>query len=163
MTPGKTLEVHDNLSLVTLDAEFHRRTCGYWYLIRRSAQAHTAFAKREHLLAWLAERGLELTEDLPPHGTHSFQRLQGKYATACHRTYDPVLKLADDTRWERRYDDPKERNPDELPIITRTCSNGSYTLAVITESAGMRVVNYLNPNCKYRPEYDYTESKALHG
>ena len=136
---------YKNLFLCTLDQEFHEKTCGYWYLVYSDwAQSHTAFAKREHLLTWLENLDLALTADLPEHTQHSSQRLTGSYRTSMHMSYDAFYSL------EGQH--------------VRVVSNARYTLGIIThDSDGLRTLHALSPNCIYRPEYDYVESRALVG
>jgi hypothetical protein len=136
-------ETFDAMHLVTLEYEAHKRTCGYWYLIQNHASAHTAFARRESLMTWLAERGLSLSADLPEHGIWSCQRINGKYSTESHLDYNAVMARPG--------------------VETRAMSNGQYTLAIIDEVDGVRCVHTLNPNCKRRPVFDYAESRAIYG
>ena len=135
--------IFDDLHLITLDKSQHDKTCGYWYLVQNHCAAHTAFASREHLLNWLSERGLELTDELPKHGEWSVQKIKGKYIAQMHGDYNEVMSR---TGYE-----------------TRTLSNGEYTLAIIDEHEGIKTVHTLNPNCKRRPVFNYAESRALFG
>lgn len=139
------MNLHDNLHLCTLNEDAHSRTCGYWYLIRKGGcTPHTAFANRTHLLRWLEERGLSLTEEMPAHGESSWQSIKGTYKSEMHGSYDKFFAL-------RGY-------------RTRELSNGQYTLAIITtDEDGVRTVHTLNPNCRDRPVFDYFESRALFG
>lgn len=134
-----------NLYLCTLARAAHERTCGYWYLVHCDwATSHTAFAQREHFLTWLEHLGLSLEAPIPEHGQHSGQKIVGSYRTAAHMSYDAFYALQG--------------------LQVRTMSNGRYTLGIITtDTDGIRTLHTLNPNCHYRPEYDYTESRALVG
>jgi hypothetical protein len=126
-TPRHTT-MHEGLSLVTLDAEGHARTCSYWYLVRKNSGPHTAFRRRESLLEWLDARGLTLTAELPEHGVWSRQPIEGAYFDVSHRSYDAVLLM----------------DPALVVADIRVLSNGSYTLGRITRSYGRRAVHYLN-------------------
>lgn len=138
------IEQFNSLSLVTLDPEWNKKTCDYWYLIQNSSSAHTAFNRRESLMQYLEERGLELTEELPAHGKHSSQRIKGSYRKLAHMSYDEFYALQG-----RR---------------TRTLSNGDYVLAIITDDPdGIKTVHTLNPNCRDRQVFDYRESRATMG
>lgn len=137
-------QTYSNLSVCSLDPEQHARTCNYWYTVRNEPYAHTAFNKRSSLMRWLEERGLELVQDLPEQGTHSYQRIEGQYRTAMHMSYDEFYALDG--------------------LRTRALSNGQWTMAVVTtDEEGIRTVHTLNPNCKDRPVYDYSESRVLFG
>ena len=135
---------YKDLWLITLDAEGHEKTCNYWYLVQTyGCTAHTAFAKRGSLLRWMNERGIELTAPLPEHGTHSVQRLVGRYKTTAHM-------------------DPKQfqgLQGTRTPVL----DNGGYTLGVIKEETdGTRNINYLNCNCE-RPKLPYAETREQVG
>jgi hypothetical protein len=145
-TPRHTT-MHEGLSLVTLDAEGHARTCSYWYLVRKNSGPHTAFRRRESLLEWLDARGLTLTAELPEHGVWSRQPIEGAYFDVSHRSYDAVLLM----------------DPALVVADIRVLSNGSYTLGRITRSYGRRAVHYLNVNLKHRPVFDYAESQEMYG
>lgn len=134
-----------DLWLITLDPEGHKRTCDYWYLVHvNSISSHTAFNRRESLLQYLRERGLELTEPLPEHMTYSSQRLKGEYREEMHTSYDEFFNLIGER--------------------TRTLSNGDYTLAIVTHDLdGLKTVHTLNPNCHDRPVFDYRESRGKQG
>lgn len=143
MTPYT--RTYDRLSVISLDPEQHERTCNYWYLVRDSEMAHTAFTEKAHLLMWLEARGLKLTADLPAdRGVWSWQKVDGAYRQALHMDMDTFNAL----QGER----------------TRGLQNGDYTLTIITlDNDGRRTEHKLNPNVKDRPVYDYQESRALVG
>ena len=133
------------LTLIQATPEQARNTCGpYWYLVQDYYTSHTAFCRRESFLNYLEERGLALSEPLVEQGTYAYQVIIGGYDQVMHMSYDAFYALP-------------------AIIETRTLSNGSYTLARITEDNGIRTVHTLNPNCEHRPEYDYFESKAIYG
>lgn len=134
------------LSLTTLDKEGHDRTCNYWYLIQEYNGPYTAFTKREHLIQWLEDMGLALTQELPEHATHSYQKIEGEHRFEYHNSYDEFFALP-------------------AIIERRTCSNGQYTLGRITrdDKTGIRTLHVLNPNCEHRPAYDYHASRELVG
>lgn len=137
-------QTYSDLHLITLDMEGHLKTCDYWYLVRTPWFAHTAFNRRESLLQYLAERGLELTSELPEHGKPSTQDLRGSYRTEMHGSYDEFYALNG--------------------VRSRTLSNGDWTLAIITtDEDGIKTVHVLNPNCRDRPVYDHRESRATMG
>lgn len=134
---------NSNLWLCSLTAEQKARTCGYWYTVTTGATPHTAFRTRQALDKWLSDRGLRLSAELPPIGTHAVQRLEGEYFQIMHGSYDEFYSL---------------------PAIgeIRLLSNGQYTLGRITEQDdGIRAVHTLNPNCKHRPVFDYRTSAAV--
>jgi hypothetical protein len=134
----------DKLTVISLDQQGHERTCNYWYLVQNQHGPHTAFEKREHLLAWLERLGLTLEGELPPHGTHGWLTVTGAYRAKSHLSYDEFFALEGDR--------------------TRTLSNGRYTLGIITrDEDGLRTLHTLNPNCRDRPEFDHAESRALVG
>ena len=114
--------------------------------------AHTAFATRAGLDRWLSERGLSLENDLPEAGTFGTTRVLGTYRAASHGEF-----VSDNPR-----DSMGEGDWDSLqPIMsTATLSNGDYTLALITEEAGVRTVHTLNPNVKTRVVFDRKEAAA---
>lgn len=134
----------EKLHLVTLNPEGHEKTCDYWYLVRTACFAHTAFNRRESLLQWLQERGLQLTQPLPEHGKFSTQDLAGTYRRETHMSYDEFYALKG--------------------YRTRTLSNGDWVLAIVTDDPdGVKTVHTLNPNCRDRQVFDYRESRAMHG
>ena len=69
---------HCPFGLSVLDQAMHLRTCGYWYTVTHHATSHTAFRTEQELRNWLKSNRLDLTGDLTPAGTYSYQRL--KYA-----------------------------------------------------------------------------------
>lgn len=127
------------LSLVCLTQEMHEKTCGYWYCVMTEGMSHTAFATVEGLTRWMDERGLKLSEELPPAKTHQYQGLIGEYTDVCHMSYDAFYALEGKR--------------------TKILSNASYTMGIITEGENGRVINYLNPNCKDRFVYDYQTAR----
>jgi hypothetical protein len=141
MLPG----TFNNLWLITLDETAHGRTCGYWYLIQSGGGTpHTAFSKRSSLVRWMRERGLTLTEELPEHGTHSTQKINGIYKGAYHSDLDAFYKLPGPARPERE--------------------NGDWTMAILTKDAdGIVTVNVLDSNCRGRLKYDAVKCHALYG
>lgn len=138
-------KTNKKLYLCTLNPEWNKKTCDYWYTVEvECSTPHTAFNRRESLLQYLQERGLELTEPLPEHGTSSGQWLKGEYREEMHWSYDEFFALRG--------------------IRTRALSNGDYTLAIITtDEDGLRTVHTLNPNCHDRPVFNYFESRGLLG
>lgn len=126
---------YSNLTLISITPPQHSLTCGYWYLIHHQGMSYTAFATLEGLSRWMEERGLTLSEELPERGVHSAQKLIGEFSENCHMSYDAFYSL----QGQR----------------TKQLSNGDYTLAIITDDAGHKTVNYLNPNCKDRHIFDY--------
>lgn len=128
-----------SLTLSSLTQEQHERTCGYWYLVQDSHAPHTAFRTREALLRWLADRNIKLTRDLPAHGEHSFQYLEGQYA----RRY-----IGDESQINARLQD-------QILVL----DNAEYTIGYVTHEDGIRVVNIVgrgNP----RTVFDYRLSQA---
>ena len=133
------------LWLCCLTPEQHERTCNYWYTVTTfGSTPHTAFTRRQALLNWLQERGLELSSELPEvRGTFASQRIIGTYRTETHLSYDEFFAL----KGER----------------TRDLSNGDYTLAIITTGEdGIKTVHTLNPNCHDRPVFDYRTSRDIY-
>ena len=135
---------YHNLHLCQLTPEMHSRTCGYWFTVTTDySTAHTAFRTREELEKWLEERALSLTAPLAEHGEHSWQPLKGAYKRASFMSYNTFYAL------------PAIRQ-------TRITDNGRDTLCLITEDAdGVRTVNHLNCNCKFRIEYDWRTGAAM--
>jgi hypothetical protein len=110
---------------------------GYWYTVEHNFMAYTAFETFEGLSNWMAERGLNFSQELPPAKTYQMQSLIGEFYDHMHRHEETFLPLEGHK--------------------TKVMSNGSYTLAVVTvDDNGCRVVNYLNPNCN-RINYDWQE------
>lgn len=140
------IQIFDNLSVTSITPEMHERTCNYWYLVQDNNAAHTAFTHKKHLMNWLEDRGLELTEELPEKGVFSYQKIKGQYIARSYYGFSHGIKF----------------NLIDPLIKTRTLSNGSYVVAKITESGGIRTVHTLNPNMN-RTEYDYSESRAMVG
>ncbi len=134
-------QLHRSLHVTVLDANQHRRTCNYWFVVTESHGPHTAFTSKEGFLRWLNERGLRIEEPLTEPGTWSTQCIIGEYFTASHM--EPAVF-------------------DLLPAIaeSRTLSNGDYVVAKITEENGIRTVHTLNPNAK-RHVFDYWESSEM--
>ena len=140
------MRTHTNLTLIQPTPEYARNTCGpYWYLIQKNGMAFTAFTRRESLILWLEERGLSLSHELAPAGTHDVQQINGEFLEVSHSSYDEFYSLADGAN------------------ESRILSNGDYTLSIITESEGRRCVHYLNPNCRHRPKFNYAEMRAIYG
>ena len=134
----------DKLTLITLNPEMHARTCNYWYVVQNQCGPHTAFNRRESLLAWLQVRGLELTAELPQQGQWSCQSIKGAYKAVSHWDYNDVM------------------GRDGVEI--RQLSNGQYTLGIVDrDENGIATVHTMNCNCKRRPVYDYAESRAMYG
>jgi len=137
---------YGNLWAASLTAEQHERTCGHWFTVTHGAVAHVALATRAGLDRWLEERGLSLEKSLPEAGTHGFTRITGEYRTA---SWGELLG-----------DDPcKGMGPGDFcslhPVAaTAVMDNGDYTLALITEEDGIRVINYLNCNVRSRVTFD---------
>lgn len=135
-----------NLDVSTVDEAFHKRTCGYWYIVTNGAMNHTAFRTKAGLMRWLEERGLKLSKPLveADGAKHDYQRIRG--------TYHTVMHLADAGEFDRL-----------RPVIeTRTLSNGDYVVAKITEDGtGIRTVHTLNPNVRHRTTFDYKESNLM--
>ena len=136
-------QIFSNLTLCQLTPEQHSRTCNYWFTVENDCTAHTAFTTKEQLEQWLEERNIKLTAPLVEHGKHSYQQLQGEYKRASFISYDDFYAL------------PAIR---QIKIL----DNGRYTLGLLTEDEnGIRTVNHLNCNCKYRIEYDWKTGAAL--
>lgn len=133
------------MHLTCLTPEQHARTCGYWYTVTDQSIGHTAFAERDHAMQWLADRGLSIAEPLPmERGTFHTQAIIGAYVRQYEWSYDRFYAL-DAVAEPRRVD------------------NGEYTLARITQDGDIRTEHVMNPNCKYRPKFDYAESRAMVG
>lgn len=129
---------YKNLRVTSLTPEMHARTCNYWYTVTDSAYAHVAFETRNGLMHWLVERGLELEGELPKHGTYGSVAVIGSYRARMHGSYDQFFALAS-------------------ICDTKVMSNGDYTMARITRDGdGILTVHTLNPNCRFRPVYDYS-------
>jgi hypothetical protein len=133
-------ETYNNLWITPLDHFGNKGTCNYWYTVANSF-AHNAFNRPENLMLWLEERGLALASELPEHKVGgSSIRVTGSYRQQSHTSYDEFYSLSD------------------VVLDSKTWSNGRITLCRITLDAdGIRTEHTLNPNCKYRPEFDYRE------
>lgn len=132
------------LYVCSLDHARHLGTCGYWYLVTTGSMAHTAFAEREHFMAWLEDRGLKLKGEMPKHEQLAGVHIEGKYRTSMHMSYDAFYSI-------------------EGKRI-RTLCNGEYTLGIIAQDPdGIYNVHTLNPNMRDRIVFDYAESRALVG
>ena len=132
-----------SLSLSTLTQEQHERTCGYWYIVEDYHSPHTAFRTREALLRWLDDRNIKLTKDLPAHGEHSYQHLDGQYAT----------------RYVGGLSDIQGRIEDNIMVL----HNAEYTVGYVTHEDGFRVINVIsrgNPRMvfDYRIAQEYADT-----
>ncbi|MGF6996749.1 hypothetical protein [Paraburkholderia sp. GAS32] len=137
-------QTFDKLTAISLDTFGHSQTCNYWYVVQQYHGPHTAFQHRENFIKWLDLLGLKLREELPAHGTHKVMWIEGTYRTQMHMSYDEFYALEG--------------------VHTRTLSNGSYTLGIVTtDEDGIKTLHSLNPNCKHRHEFDYQESRAMVG
>lgn len=133
-------ETFANLNVCSLAPEQHQRTCGYWYTVTTSwGGPHKAFATERGLYRWLEERGLELSEPLPPRGTFGYQPLKGAYR-------------------RRSFMDANEFEHLD-GVFTKVLDNAQYTLGILTKEDGVVTVNYLNCNVKTRQVFDYTASR----
>ena len=140
---------HSNLSLVTLNAEGHAKTCNYWYLIQERCGPHTAFTSRASMLLWLIEHGLGLTAEIPEHGTWSWQNLTGSYTKESH--YGKTATEAFDAI------------PAGSFLPCRVMDNANWTEGKITtDDTGHRTEHFLNCN-ENRHNFDYAASRALVG
>lgn len=139
-------QLYHSLRAYSLDPEWNRRTCNYWYLVHANvSQSHTAFHTHAGLVKWLEERGLSLASELPKHATHGQALIAGEYREEMHMSYDEFYSL------------------DGVILDTRDLSNGQYTLARITlDPDELRTAHTLNPNCRYRPVFDYETCRAAH-
>lgn len=116
-------ETFSNFWLACLDAEWHEKTCDYWYMIRCGGQAHTAFHTVEALLQWLDERGLKPSEAIPAErGAYKVMHVEGTYRRVMHMDVEVFTAI--------------------VPIRTvAELENGEYTLGKITEQIGIRTVH----------------------
>ena len=130
-TSRGTAELYGELNLTCITPEQHLRTCGYWYLVYNRSTSHTAFRTKEHLFLWLKERGLTINEPIPEkRGTFQSQDIVGSYAK---------LMMGYESHW----DDIRDHIE-----VCKVLSNGKYTEGKITlNDDGIRIINYLNPNC----------------
>lgn len=128
----------DHLRLCCLDRDQHDRTCGYWYTVTTfGGTPHTAFRTREALTAWLANRGLTLSQDLPEErGTWQSQPITGEY-------FECYVSTAGDM--------PRGRKILKL-------SNAEYTVAALSEHEGRVAVSVINVNSP-RPVFDYNAAR----
>jgi len=135
--------LYGDLMAAHLDPEHHQRICGYWYTVTSGAMSHTAFAEREHLDRWLAERGLTLTGDISAEVSSAW--ISGAYRRALH-----ILPPAEF---------------EHIPgLRTRALDNADYTLAIIsTDPDGLCTEHVLNCNVPGRQIFDYFESRRLYG
>jgi hypothetical protein len=127
-----------------LNEQQHGQTCGYWFTVRQSSFAHTAFGTRDGLDRWLSERGLSLKDELPEPGTSS--RIIGSYRQTSHMVEDAAIVEQIDG------------------IKTRVMSNGHWVVGVIvTDADGVKHIHACNPNVKNRTVFDYIESRWMMG
>ena len=139
------MRLYGNLSVTALNAEQHRQTCNYWYLVRETCYAHTAFTTRQGLERWLAERGL--TCEIPTainvedygKGLSNTNPVTGKYGTKMLWSMDEFYGLPN------------------VVVRSKTLSNGDWVEAMITQEDGLRVEYTLNPNVKDRKVFDWRE------
>jgi hypothetical protein len=137
------VQTHGNLSLATYDESMRERHGSNWCAVQSDHRAHVAFRKPRSLMRWIEERGLSLSDPLPAEGLYSYQRLIGSYRETSHCSYDVFYSL--------------------IGKRTRTLSNGSFTMAIITIDAdGLQTVHTLNCNLADRPVYDYAESAEMY-
>jgi hypothetical protein len=129
-------QLFNDLTLAQLTPEQNKQTCNYWFIVQSGGMAHTAFRTKDQLEQWLIERNITLTKELVPHGQHSFQKLNGSYFKFSFMNYNSFYSL-------------------NYIQKTKQMDNGRETLALITEEDGIRTINYLNCNMKFRIEYDY--------
>lgn len=148
-------QVYNKLFVTSLTPEFHENTCGYWFTVTNGSTAHTAFETRAGLDRWMSERGLTLENELPEAGTFGTSRIIGEYRTVMHGEHSPT----DDEPYRMvEGDDWSGIKP---VVITTAMSNAEYTLALITEDAGVRTVHTLNVNIKTRFVFDRRKTDAL--
>lgn len=123
----------ENLRVYALSPEQAARTCGpYPFVCQHQGMAFTAFLSVADRDEWLRMRGLTLD------GT----TVAGAYAERMHWSYDEFYALTGDR--------------------IRVMSNGDFTLGIVTTDAeGMRTVHTLNPNCRERPVFPHSESRAM--
>ena len=137
------VQTHSSLSFARFDRTMRERHGNYWCVVESECRAHTAFRTPGGAMRWMQERGLALSEPVPEEGPYSYQRLIGSYREALHCSYDVFYSL--------------------VGTRTREMSNGSYTMAIITnDEDGLRTVHTLNCNCADRPVYDYAESDKIY-
>jgi hypothetical protein len=107
--------------------------------------SYKAFASRSCLYRWLGERGLDIDDSkLAPHGQHSSQRINGKFAEQFTMSVEDFENLPN------------------VILETRQLDNGEYTLVRITrDETGMRTAHWLNCNVKTRVKFDYWESDEM--
>jgi len=139
------IQQYNNLTLITLDEKGHGKTCNYWYLIQEGHSSYTAFTYRASLERWLHDRGLKLSEPLPEHGVHSYQKISGGFNESMHMSYDDFYNL-------------------NTFMESKAMSNGDWTLSRLTaDETGRVTVHTLNPNCRHRPQFDHKETRLSHG
>lgn len=145
-----------SMQVTALTPEQHERTCNYWYTVTCGAMAHTAFTTRRGLERWLEERGLTLAGELPEErGEFATMRVIGEYYDVSHGEFSPAednpYHMVAGAEWSEL----------EPVVITAAMSNGRYTLALITEEDGIRIVHTLNPNVKTRIEAHWSGMRPL--
>jgi hypothetical protein len=137
------VQTHSCLSFVKFDPDMRERGGNYWCGVQSDHRAFRAFRTPGSSMRWLQERGLTLSEPVTEESPYSYQRLIGSYREALHCSYDVFYSL--------------------VGTRTREMSNGSYTMAIITnDEDGLRTVHTLNCNCADRPVYDYAESDKIY-
>jgi len=129
---------YSNLWISRLTRESRSKTCGYWYCVTVSAQAHTAFRTRKGLDMWLSQLGLSLGGPLNQGGDCC--RIVGDYSRQ-YVSVEALAALAGDR--------------------VRVMSNGDYTDGIITiDDEGHRTINLCGPN-EPRVVHDYAESQRI--
>ena len=118
---------YSNLELIILRENQRGLHGGYKYLIHCHCTAHTAFRTKNEVKTWLSERGLTVGKRF---GWGISCHINGSYIDNC--------MMISRKQFGSMFNGLK-------PI--RQLSNGDYTTAYITTEYGIRVINYLNPNC----------------
>jgi len=138
-----SLQKFENLTLLQCTPAQRALKCEYWFVVEAGNSPHTGFHTKEELLEWLEVCGLQLTLPLVAEGEGSFQSLLGTYSRAIFTSYDEFYAL------------PAIR---KLKVF----DNSYKTLGLLTEdSSGIRTINCLNCNCKFRIEYHWQTGAAM--
>ena len=139
---------YDNMYANHLTEEQHARTCNYWYTVTTGSMAHVAFNQKDSLLRWMFERGLTFETPMPETQAEYWTgKINGYYWDNCEM-FAPAT-------WH---------NLSGVLAEIVVMSNGDWTDGKITRHPnGALVVNYANPNCKWRKVHNYAEQRQRIG
>lgn len=133
---------YSRLSICSLTHELKAQTCSYWYTVRDSCMAHTAFETRKAAIAWLTALGLSIDGELPEEGTHGYFPINGEYRRE--------LVMCSEDAFSALPGVP-------FPVF----ENGGYRPGKLHKCDGETVLYVVNVNCKWAKEFDYWQCREL--